>query len=63
VGLPILSRPVEYQFFNTDKKKPARYIAATPNLFEVLGVDMGTRFEQLENASVFGNGAIKEEVA
>ncbi|HZA53836.1 MAG TPA: cupin domain-containing protein [Candidatus Udaeobacter sp.] len=53
VGLPILSRPVEYQFFNTDKKKPARYIAATPNLFEVLGVDMGTRFEQLESASVF----------
>jgi len=24
---------------------------------------MGTRFEQLENASVFGNGAIKKEVA
>ena len=53
VGLPILSRPVEYQFFNTDKKRVARYIAATPNLFEVLGVDMGTRFEQLEPASVF----------
>jgi hypothetical protein len=54
VGLPILSRPLEYQFFNTDKKNPARFIAATPNLYEVLGVDMGTRFEQLESASVYG---------
>jgi gentisate 1,2-dioxygenase len=52
VGLPILARPVEYQFFNTDKRRPARFIAATPNLFEVLGVDMGTRFEQLEPASI-----------
>jgi gentisate 1,2-dioxygenase len=54
VGLPVLSRPLEYQFFNTDKKNPARFIAATPNLFEVLGVDMGTRFEQLEPASIYG---------
>ena len=53
VGLPILSRPVEYQFFNTDKKRAARFIAATPNLFEVLGVDMGTRFEQLAPASAY----------
>lgn len=53
VGLPILSRAVEYQFFNTDKKRAARFIAATPNLFEVLGVDMGTRFEQLEPASAY----------
>ena len=63
VGLPILSRPVEYQFFNTDKKRTARLIAATPNLFEVLGVDMGTRFEQLEDASIFGGASIKKEVA
>jgi gentisate 1,2-dioxygenase len=54
VGLPILSRPIQYQFFNTDKKKPALFIAATPNLFEVLGADMGTRFEQLEAASAYG---------
>lgn len=52
VGLPVLSRPVEYQFFNADKKRAARFIAATPNLYEVLGVDMGTRFEQIEPASV-----------
>ena len=54
VGLPVLSRPLEYQFFNTDKKNPARFIAATPNLYEVLGVDMGTRFEQIEPASIYG---------
>lgn len=53
VGLPVLSRPVEFQFFNRDKKRAARYIAATPNLFEVLGVDMGTRFEQIEPSSLF----------
>ena len=53
VGLPVLSRTVEYQFFNTGKKRAARFIAATPNLFEVLGVDMGTRFEQLEPASAY----------
>lgn len=63
VGLPILSRPVEYQFFNTDKKRAARYIAATPNLFEVLGVDMGTRFEQLEPASLFVKGAKRKRKA
>jgi len=63
VGLPILSRPVEYQFYNTDKKRVARFVAATPNLFEVLGVDMGTRFEQLESASVFAQTqSAKEKV-
>lgn len=61
VGLPILSRAVEYQFFNTDKKRAARFIAATPNLFEVLGVDMGTRFEQLENASAFAKTEESDE--
>jgi gentisate 1,2-dioxygenase len=61
VGLPILSRPVEYQFFNTDKKQAARFVAATPNLFEVLGVDMGTRFEQLESASVFATAEKEKE--
>jgi gentisate 1,2-dioxygenase len=61
VGLPILSRPVEYQFFNTDGKRAARYIAATPNLFEVLGVDMGTRFEQLAPASLFVKNARRKK--
>jgi len=57
VGLPILSRSIQYQFFNTDRRRPARLIAATPNLFEVLGVDMGSRFEQLEPASIFTRSA------
>jgi mannose-6-phosphate isomerase-like protein (cupin superfamily) len=51
VALPIKSLGVEYQFFNLDAQNPARYLAATPNFFEVLGVDLGSSFEQLEDAS------------
>jgi gentisate 1,2-dioxygenase len=50
IALPIKSCGVEYQFFNLDAQKPARYLAATPNFFEVLGVDLGSAFEQLEDA-------------
>lgn len=51
VALPIKSLGVEYQFFNLDAQNPARYLAAAPNFFEVLGVDLGSSFEQLEDAS------------
>lgn len=51
VALPIKSDGVEYQFFNGDAKAPARYLVVTPNLFEVLGVDLGSTFEQIEDAS------------
>ena len=51
IALPIKSLGVEYQFFNLDAEKPARYLAATPNFFEVLGVDLGSTLEQLEDAS------------
>ena len=51
IALPIKSSGVEYQFFNLDGHTPARYLAVTPNLFEVLGVDLGSTFEQLEDAS------------
>ena len=51
IALPIKSSGVQYQFFNLDDQKPARYLAVTPNLFEVLGVDLGSTFEQLEDAS------------
>jgi gentisate 1,2-dioxygenase len=49
IALPIKSSGVEYQFFNLDAENPARYLAATPNFFEVLGVDLGSSFEQLED--------------
>ena len=51
VALPIMSDGVEYQFFNGDAKAPARYLVVTPNFFEVLGVDLGSTFEQIEDAS------------
>ncbi|MBI2231017.1 MAG: hypothetical protein HYU46_18195 [Deltaproteobacteria bacterium] len=48
--MPIKSFGVEFQFFNLDDQKPVRYLAATPNFFDVLGVDLGSTFEQLEDA-------------
>lgn len=51
IALPIKSEGVVYQFFNLDAKTPARYLVVTPNFFEVLGVDLGSAFEQLEDAS------------
>ena len=50
IALPIRHSGIEYQFFNLDSQNPARYLAATPNFFEVLGVDLGSTFEQLEDA-------------
>jgi gentisate 1,2-dioxygenase len=51
VALPLKRDGVEYQFFNRDAAAPARFVVATPNFFEVLGVDLGSAFEQLEDAS------------
>jgi hypothetical protein len=38
------------QHFNDSDSAPARFIAVMPNLIEALGVDLGSRFEQLEDA-------------
>jgi gentisate 1,2-dioxygenase len=48
--LPTFPDGVEYQHFNTDPDKPVLFIAAQANLFDALGVDMGSGFEQLEDA-------------
>lgn len=50
IVLPILPSGVEYQHFNDDDKRPVLLIAAQSNLFDALGVDMGSGFEQLEDA-------------
>ncbi|MFQ5683535.1 MAG: cupin domain-containing protein [Candidatus Binatia bacterium] len=50
VVFPILSHGVEYQHFNSDPKRPVIFIAAQPDLFDIIGVDMGSGFEQLEDA-------------
>lgn len=51
--LPVKPDGVTFQHFNADSEKPVRFIAAEPNLFDALGVDMGSGFEQLENAPEF----------
>ncbi len=50
VLLPVFPDGVEYQHFNPDPDKPVLFIAAQSNLFDALGVDMGSGFEQLEDA-------------
>ncbi|MDP6560376.1 MAG: cupin domain-containing protein [Candidatus Binatia bacterium] len=50
IALPIKSTGVRYQFFNPDSRRSARYAMGTPNFFEILGVDLGSSFEQLEDA-------------
>ncbi len=50
VILPTFPEGVEYQHFNADPDKPVSLIAAQANLFDALGVDMGSGFEQLEDA-------------
>lgn len=50
IALPIKHRGVEYQFSNPDPDVPCRFIAGSPNFYDVLGMDMGSEFEQLEEA-------------
>jgi gentisate 1,2-dioxygenase len=50
IALPIKHRGVEYQFYNPDPHIPCRFIAGSPNFYEILGLDMGSEFEQLEEA-------------
>ncbi len=50
VVLPILPDGVQYQHFNSDPDKPVLFIAAQSNLFDALGVDLGSGFEQSEDA-------------
>jgi quercetin dioxygenase-like cupin family protein len=50
IAFPFLPAGVDYQHFNADQQRPVRFIATIPNYFDPLGVDLGSRFEQLENA-------------
>jgi gentisate 1,2-dioxygenase len=50
IALPIRPNGVEFQHFNDDLTSAVRLVSATPNLIEVLGPDMGSEFEQLEDA-------------
>ncbi|MPZ22382.1 MAG: hypothetical protein GEU28_02325 [Dehalococcoidia bacterium] len=50
VNLPIREEGIVYQHFNADAKEPVEMIGCEPNLIEVLGVDKGCGFEELEVA-------------
>jgi gentisate 1,2-dioxygenase len=50
VMLPMRPQGIDYQHFNTNPNEPALLLACEPNLTDVLGVDRGAGFEQLEAA-------------
>ena len=50
INLPPLPEGVIVQHFNADPNERVLLISAQPNFTEMIGVDMGCGFEQLENA-------------
>jgi mannose-6-phosphate isomerase-like protein (cupin superfamily) len=48
VQLPLRTKGVTVQHFNSDPDKPARFVACEPNSFLSAGVDRGSGFEQIE---------------
>lgn len=48
VTLPIRSKGITVQHFNVDPQITARLVVAEPNVVDSLGVDRGSRFEQIE---------------
>jgi gentisate 1,2-dioxygenase len=53
LGLPPLLNGVTYQHFN-ESDEEALLITAEPNLIDAFGVDMGSGFEQIEDAPTQG---------
>lgn len=53
VNLPIREEGIIYQHFNVDPVEPVLLAACEPNLVDVLGVDKGCGFEELEAAPEF----------
>jgi hypothetical protein len=50
VNLPLRKQGIVIQHFNEDPDKPAKFVAAEPNLFACASVDRGSGFEQIEDA-------------
>ncbi len=50
IALPRRAFGVDYQHFNADPRRPVQLVCMCPNLFEVFGPDLGSRFEQLAAA-------------
>jgi quercetin dioxygenase-like cupin family protein len=50
IAFPFLPAGVDYQHFNSDPQRVVRFIASIPNFYDALGMDLGSRLEQIENA-------------
>lgn len=50
LNLPLRKQGIIVQHVNEDPDKPAKFVAAEPNLFHCTGVDRGSGFEQIEDA-------------
>ena len=50
IMLPVKPEGTTHQHFNLDPDKPAKLLVAEPNLFDALGVDLGSGFEQTADA-------------
>ena len=50
IFLPLLPDGSVYQHFNASPEKWARLLCVEPNLYDALGVDKGSGFEQLEDS-------------
>lgn len=53
LNLPLRADGIIVQHFNTDRERPAIFVAAEPNWLECTSVDRGCGFEQLEDAPEF----------
>jgi gentisate 1,2-dioxygenase len=50
VNIPIRAQGVVVQHVNSDPRRPARFVSADLNLVDMLGVDRGAEFQQVEDA-------------
>ena len=48
--LPVKPHGITYQHLNSSATAPVRFIAGMPNWTDALGVDLGSGWEQLEDA-------------
>jgi hypothetical protein len=51
--LPLRGEGVEFQHFNEDPEESVRLVACEPNLASTLGVDRGSKWEQIEDAPTY----------
>jgi gentisate 1,2-dioxygenase len=56
VNIPIRTEGVVVQHVNTDPRRPVRFVSADLNLVDILGVDRGAEFEQVEAAPTWNEG-------